>query len=414
MDVPAFENKIERMCQERVIPGVLCIASDTTGSFQYKKAFGVRTLKEDTPHDLLKVDATMWLASCTKLIGTIAVMQLVEQGKIGLDSDITEFIPELKGLEILKGFETIDGVETPILEGNERVITLKMLLTHQSGLSYQFFNPNIIKHRALTGGETPAIYMTSPDLISTFKTPLTYVPGEGWEYSSGIDWAGLIVERISGMELETYFQKHIWDPLDVRSMTFFPAQHPEIAGKLVDMSLRAGGSTAMGTAVDPNGKMEYTTDTVWNPDMKFASAGAGLYGAPLDYQKLLHSLCVGDEKILENATLDLMFQDHLAPAAKTAFEATLEVKELRAVYGVREGQKVSWGIGGMVYLEDVEGGRRKGTMNWGGYPGLFWFCDRVSGVSGVLASQIIPPGDEVFKGVMEEWEGVVYRNAGKV
>jgi CubicO group peptidase (beta-lactamase class C family) len=256
--------------------------------------------------------------------------------------------------------------------------------------------------------------MTSTDFIATFKTPLVYPPGEGWEYSNGIDWAGLIVERISGLDLEDYFQKHIWTPLGVHSMTFYPHKNPAVAGKLADMSLRAGGSTAMGTAVDPNGIMEYTSDTVWNQDMGFASGGAGLYGAPLDYAKLLHSICVGDEKILKNSTLDLMFQDHLSAAAKTAFEATLQVPEMRAIYGVRPGQKVSWGIGGMVYLEDVEGGRRMGTLNWGGYPGLFWFCDRVAGISGMLASQIIPPGDEVFKGLMEEWEGEVYRNAGKV
>jgi CubicO group peptidase (beta-lactamase class C family) len=73
----------------------------------------------------MPLDATMWLASCTKLIGTIAVMQLVEQGKLSLESDITDFLPELKGLEILTGFKTVEGEEKPVLVPNDRVITLR-------------------------------------------------------------------------------------------------------------------------------------------------------------------------------------------------------------------------------------------------------------------------------------------------
>ena len=73
----------------------------------------------------MPLDGTMWLASCTKLPGTIAAMQLVEQGKIDLDGDVTEFLPELKGLEILTGFETVDGVEKPVFVENKKSISLK-------------------------------------------------------------------------------------------------------------------------------------------------------------------------------------------------------------------------------------------------------------------------------------------------
>jgi CubicO group peptidase (beta-lactamase class C family) len=99
------------------------------GNFEYKKAFGQRSLKDSSNHDPMPLDATMWLASCTKLLTSVAAMQLVEQGKIDLDGDVTEILSELKGLEILKGFEKDNEVEKPIFVGNTKVITLKLVLS---------------------------------------------------------------------------------------------------------------------------------------------------------------------------------------------------------------------------------------------------------------------------------------------
>jgi CubicO group peptidase (beta-lactamase class C family) len=264
----------------------------------------------------------------------------------------------------------------------------------------------------MTEGLTADLFLTT-DFATTFKTPLIFAPGEGWEYSSGIDWAGLMVERVSGLSLENYLKKNVWGPLGVESMTFFPNKDPKVSAKLADLSLRAGGITMMGTAQDPNGSVKHTDDTVWNKDIAFCSGGAGCYGAPLDYQKLLHSLCVGDGKVLKNSTLDIMFQDHLTPEAKAAFNASLQIPEMRAICGVDEGQYVSYGLGGMIFLEDVDGGRKAGTLNWGGYPNLIWFCDRKSGLSGIMGSQIVPPGDLKIGGLMKEWEQALYKRAGK-
>jgi CubicO group peptidase (beta-lactamase class C family) len=96
------------------------------GKFRYEKTFGYRSLKNPAKPDPMPLEATMWLASCTKLIGTVAAMQCVERGQLELDEDISIVLPELKELEILTGFEEgPDGKDKPILVKNTKSITLR-------------------------------------------------------------------------------------------------------------------------------------------------------------------------------------------------------------------------------------------------------------------------------------------------
>jgi CubicO group peptidase (beta-lactamase class C family) len=89
----------------------------------------------------MPIDATMWLASCTKLLTVVAAMQCVERGQLELDGDVTPILSELKGIKILRGFEKgPDGKDRPILIENTETITLRHLLTHTSGLGYDFFS----------------------------------------------------------------------------------------------------------------------------------------------------------------------------------------------------------------------------------------------------------------------------------
>jgi CubicO group peptidase (beta-lactamase class C family) len=130
------------------------------GKFHYEKAFGYRTLKDPSKPDPIQIDATMWMASCTKLVTSIAAMQCVERGQLTLDGDVTDILPELKDIEILTGFDQgSDGKDIPILTKNTKPITLRCalylvraewlgcmlivsrhLLNHSSGLSYDVFS----------------------------------------------------------------------------------------------------------------------------------------------------------------------------------------------------------------------------------------------------------------------------------
>lgn len=120
-----FEQRVERACKDFDIPGLVMVAGDRDGKFYDERAFGNRSLKDGKP-DPLKVDAVLWLASCSKLITSIAVMQCVEKGLLKLDDDVTEILPELKNRDVLTGFETgPDGKDKPILKKNTKVITLR-------------------------------------------------------------------------------------------------------------------------------------------------------------------------------------------------------------------------------------------------------------------------------------------------
>lgn len=120
-----FEQKLERACKEFELPGVVMVAGDREGKFYYEKAIGNRSLKDGKP-DPIPLDAVMWLASCTKLITSVAVMQCVEKGLLKLDDDVSTILPELKDIDVLVGFENgEDGKEKPILKKNTKVITLR-------------------------------------------------------------------------------------------------------------------------------------------------------------------------------------------------------------------------------------------------------------------------------------------------
>jgi CubicO group peptidase (beta-lactamase class C family) len=99
--------------------------------------------------------------------------------------------------------------------------------------------------------------------------PLLFEPGSGWEYSVGIDWAGEMVSRVNGnISLEAYLDQNVWGPLGMKNMTFHPATNPAVLEKLVDMSQRNCGVTVFGTAENPDAKVVYTDDTLWDLNTK--------------------------------------------------------------------------------------------------------------------------------------------------
>lgn len=424
-----FEQRIERACRDKEIPGAVLIASDKDGNFRYEKAFGNRSLKDPSQQDPLTVDATMWLASCSKLPTSVSAMQCVERGLIGIDDDVTDVLTELKGLKILVKFDEDD--EAPTLVENTKPITLRLvsywyrstikvdevcrhLLTHSSGLTYDVFSPLMMRYRIAVDKYTPNIKIRDPIPIS-MSYPLLFEPGTSWEYGVGHDWAGKLVERLTGMDLETYLSKNIWGPLGTTgSITFFPKSHPTTFQKLMDMSVRSGGLSPMGAPLNPQAPAEYQEDPVVNQEPPDCFGSMGLFGNLTDFQALLHSICADDGKILRSETINLMFQDHLAPNARAVLEQAENLRESQTTSGTESTPvHVTHGLGGMIYLKDVEGSRRTGTMAWGGYPNLIWFVDRTTGMSGVAGTQICPPIDPKCRELFKAWEQELYKKAGR-
>ncbi|CZT08567.1 related to transesterase [Rhynchosporium agropyri] len=410
MTSQSFENRMQQAIANGEISGAVLAAENREGTFRYEKAFGYRSLKDPSNPDLMKVDAVMWMASCTKFPTTIAAMQCVERGLLKLDSAVYEILPELKGLKILTGFEENNGKEDPVLVENTKAITLRHLLTHSSGLTYDFFNPLMTKYRNWQKRTPPDLNITS-NMRDAFLFPLVFAPGESWEYGVGIDWAGWMVERVTNTSLEAYLQRNIWDVLGVKGFSFFPQTKPDLMARMTDMCDREGGLTMFGTAADPEGKIVHRQGKeLWNSSSTESAGGAGSYGAPLDYQVMLHSILTDDGKLLKPATTEEMFTPQLTDASRSTLMEMLKLPEVNNTFGgLPIGTKCDWGLGGMINLHDIPGRRKKGAMAWGGYPNLIWFIDRAGGISGIYGSQLNPPGDPKTVELFGEWEKELYR-----
>lgn len=273
--------------------------------------------------------------------------------------------------------------------------------------------PLLMRYRA-TQGLTPSLIVQGP-LLPAFTIPLLFAPGESWEYGIGLDWAGWMVERVSGgITLEQYLNENVWAPLGVTSMSFNPKRNPATISKLVDISDREGGLTPFGTAANPNGKVVYTDNTLWNQETDGCAGGCGCYGAPLDYHKLLHSLLVDDEKILKKSSVEEILKPQLSDACRAAFMGQLTIPAINDIYGggVPMGTKFDYALGGSLLMQDLDG-RKKGTMTWGGHPNLIWFLDRAGGMAGITGIQINPPGDQKMHELYWQWEKEMYKRAGK-
>ncbi len=132
-----MEQAFESAITAHDIPNAVLLATDRSGKFEYVKAFGNTSLVDDAAGPV-SVDSPMWIASCTKLLTTISVLQCVEDGLLDLDNDVSSKIHELKDIDILTGFDK-DG--QPTLVKSQTIITLRQLLTHSAGMAYDLFNP---------------------------------------------------------------------------------------------------------------------------------------------------------------------------------------------------------------------------------------------------------------------------------
>ncbi|CAG1960200.1 unnamed protein product [Fusarium graminearum] len=369
---------IDNACadQTRDIPGTTIVVVDRNGEI-FAHSAGTRGVGTKEP---MTLDNIFWIASCTKMLAGIACMQLVEQEKLKLDDgEHTEnILPELKSLKVLKP----DGT----FEDKKNLITLRMLLTHTAGFGYTFFNERLRDWTHPAGVDE-----FSGRIEDIISLPLLFQPGEGWEYGTGIDWAGIAVERVSGLSLNDYLQKHVFQPLGITNMSMLPDK--EMRSKLAYMHQR-----------DQDGKLRIRDHLqrlplVIDPDNKaeaasvFNSGGAGMFAQPQQYGKILTMLLNGGacpktgNRVLRQETIDLMFSNsvekfpnfsrQVIPAAKP--DLTNRIEEL---YKVSGDPPQGWGLTFML-TNGGPTGRSTSTVQWAGLANLWWWADREHGVAGI-------------------------------
>jgi CubicO group peptidase (beta-lactamase class C family) len=221
-------------------------------------------------------------------------------------------------------------------------------------------------------------------------------------YGPGLDWAGRVVERVTGRTLGERMQQRIFDPLGITDAQFHPVTREDLRGRLVDLNPQ--DPDALGRAVVGGGGD-------WNKHSRGDFGGHGLFMSGADYVKVLHSLLANDSKMLQPATVDDMFQHHLSTQATAGQQAALASPA--GVFfrvGTDPDTKAGYGLGGLLTLQDVEGWYGERTLTWGGGMTLAWFIDRKNDLCGVGAVQAtLPPNAEAVAALKQTFRRDIYR-----
>jgi CubicO group peptidase (beta-lactamase class C family) len=375
--------------------GVIC-ATNTSGEFTYNAAVGERTLLsgEKRPQ---KLDDMLYLASASKLIASIAALQCVDDGLLSLDGDLSELAPELSRLPVLA--DDTEGAE-PVPA--QRPITLAMLLSHTSGLGYDILVPRLAKWRQKN--EAPLAEGARRPVEEAFAYPLAFQPGTGWMYSQGLDWAGRVVERVTGTTLGDHVRRRIAAPLGIApdDAQFYPVRGDGVRARLVD--LNPEDPEGLGRAV-LGGSGE------WNRRSQGDFGGHGLFMTGEGYVKVLRSLLANDGKLLRPGTVEKMFENQIGPDAAEGHRAVVH-DPAGAYYrvGVDVDKKLGYGLGGLLTLEDQDGWYGEKTMTWGGGMSLTWFIDRKNDLCGIGAVQpSIPLAGATVEGLKQTFRRDIYR-----
>lgn len=331
-----LERSLDQAVKDGKIPHAIVYATNRDGSFQYSYATGFQHYGiDDEP---IQKDAVLLLASQSKLLTSICALQAVEQGYLTLDEDLTRHLPEFGKLGILQGF---DANDKPLLTPRAKPITLRHLLTHTSGAPMPQMSPDIIKHQKQRGLGGPTQDL-APTILQRFDTALISEPGDSWYYSPNLDWISLLLQRLTGLDLEAWLQQHICGPLSLRGITFWPNKDPALADRIPQLVVRT-----------PEGALTPSTGPTINTHSTDCFGSHGIY-APLDsYLQIQRSLLANDGRLLQPSTVDRLFAPQLGPASVAALESFKKTFGGFLIGEIVPEIPLDHGLGGAIYTQDV-------------------------------------------------------------
>jgi CubicO group peptidase (beta-lactamase class C family) len=276
------------------------------GKIVYFKAFGY----DADPSTPLKTDAIFRIASQTKAITSVAVMMLYEEGKFLLDDPISDYIPEFKKPKVLDKYNAADTTYTTVPA--KREITIRDLLTHTSGIGYaQIGSPesNAIYYKAgIVGGIGVKNIVLGDKMKILGSMPLLHQPGEKWTYGLNTDLLGYLVEVLSGMSLDEFFRKRIFQPLGMKDSYFYlPKEKYNRLTTLYTEDTATGKAKKMAETININGEMIRDFP---NTAGTYFSGGGGLSSTVYDYAIFLQMMLNGGEyngqRLLSPHTIRMM------------------------------------------------------------------------------------------------------------
>ena len=365
---------VEEAVERQEIAGAVTLVA-RLGRVGHLEAVGWRDIERRAP---METDTLFRIASMTKAVTSVAVMQLYESGALLLDDPVSKYLPAFATVEVL----TPGNGSEPRLAPLDRPITIRHLLTHTSGLSYRFLAPPQLAPRyigaAITDGlaQTPGTIGEMVDRLATL--PLLHQPGARFTYSLGVDVLGRVVGVVTGAPLADYMRAEIFEPLGMFDTGFY--RDPADAGRYA--SVYAPGADGLVEVPDApvssaDGRTVYSAGYPYDGPRTYYSGGAGLTSTISDYARFLLALLNGGEfdgvRILGRRTVQLMTRDHLAG---------LGVPDTGQQFGL--GFSISGDPG-------VTGGpRSEGAFGWLGFFNTVYWVDPDEQLVAIIMTQLYP------------------------
>lgn len=369
-----IDQLVQEYMNKGIIPGGVFLAA-RDNSIVYNKAFGFRTPDHKSPY---RKDDIFRICSMTKAITTVSVMQLFEEGKLGIDDPVEYYIPAFKNTQVLDTFNEKDSSYTTVPVKSP--VTIRQLLTHTSGIAYGDFYPGKIKavyakNNMLGVGLSNGKWTTEEFINRLAKVPLAFQPGDHFMYGLNMDVLGRVIEVVSGEKLNEYFRKHIFEPLGMKDTYFYLPKEKQ--DRLVPVySYNANNQLeimkAAGLATDP--------DYPKHKDIGDYEGGGGLSSTAPDYaifiQMLANNGIYNGHRILGRKIVEMMTADQM-----------ISLNKLGKGISQKPGESFCLGFGLLTDQGKGISPKSPGTYEWGGYFTTKFFID--------------PKEDLIFVGMMQ-------------
>ena len=336
------------------------------------------------------------IASMTKAITSVAILQLVESGKISLDDSVSKYIPEIRDLKII----TETNFKEPV-----KAITIRNLLSHTSGIGYWFTNQLIAND---IQNDTRIDYWPKKDQIKedeydwkfSVQPRRVFEAGERWLYGRNLGIAGRIIEKISGQNLESYFIENIFNPLEMNSTRF----------NLTDQMSKRKASVGIRDSITGKIKENYKRRTP-----KFTSdfyGGGGLKSSAKDYAKfllcLLNNGTLNNYQILKESSVKLMMEKQLKKYTikwDSVSSAAISDNNVKMTF---LDNTDNFSLGWAIETNPNEKIRPQNTGYWAGIFNSYYTFDPENELAIIYFSQFLPFNDETSFSLYKKFEEKIY------
>jgi CubicO group peptidase (beta-lactamase class C family) len=362
----------------RIAGGVSLVARH--GKIAYFQAVG---MADRDAHKPMRADSIFRICSMSKPITSVAVMMLYEEGRFLLSDPVSDYLPEFKNMKVLDPPWPQDKTSPPgALVDAKRPITIFNLLTHTSGLTYQW-NARLGKayRDASVGSGLKQQEGTIGDGVKRLAAlPLLFQPGDDWEYSLADDVLGRFVEAVSGLPFDKFLEQRLFQPLGMKDTGFFPPEEKvaRLATAYAYDEQKGLRPILDNEVMGGDGGFQYTADYPYRGPHTYFSGGGGMCSTAEDYYRFCQMMLNGGElngvRILSRKSVELMSHNHVQGKADGA-----------NAYGL--------GFGTVSVPEQLTELGSVGSFNWGGFYYTEFVIDPKEDLIAVFMGQINPAGN---------------------